>query len=391
MLYEELNRELESLRDQNLLRSRHDIEHVKKQKISIRGKWYINFSSNDYLGLSQDPSVKKTMIEGIKSFGCGAGASHLISGHIKKQTELEKKIARLIGMDQGLLFSSGYMANLAFFTTMIAKSDAVFIDKLNHASLNQGVLASGARFYRYAHLDMKSLETQLKQSHSKKKWIVTDGVFSMDGDVADVSELVKLCRKYDAYLYIDDAHGYGVLGKNGQGILSHFKGIEKKDFDRIIYLLTFGKSMGLSGSVLCSKKIIGDYMMQKAKPYIYTTAQNPSISLAALTSLEIIKNKQILRTHLNKLIKTFREQIDKKELLGNSITPIQPIILKDEKKVLAISKKLMHMGYYVSSIRPPTVEKNTSRLRISLSALHSLKDVLGLTQAINSLINSHAI
>jgi len=391
MLYEELNRELESLRDQNLLRSRHDIEHVKKQKISIRGKWYINFSSNDYLGLSQDPSVKKTMIEGIKSFGCGAGASHLISGHIKKQTELEKKIARLIGMDQGLLFSSGYMANLAFFTTMIAKSDAVFIDKLNHASLNQGVLASGARFYRYAHLDMKSLETQLKQSHSKKKWIVTDGVFSMDGDVADVSELVKLCRKYDAYLYIDDAHGYGVLGKNGQGILSHFKGIEKKDFDRIIYLLTFGKSMGLSGSVLCSKKIIGDYMMQKAKPYIYTTAQNPSISLAALTSLEIIKNKQILRTHLNKLIKTFREQIDKKELLGNSITPIQPIILKDEKKVLAISKKLMHMGYYVSSIRPPTVEKNTSRLRISLSALHSLKDVLGLTQAINSLINSHAM
>jgi len=391
MLYEELNRELESLRDQNLLRSRYDIEHVKKQKISIKGKWYINFSSNDYLGLSQDASVKKTMVEGIKSFGCGAGASHLISGHIKKQTELEKKIARMIGMDQGLLFSSGYMANLAFFTTMIAKSDAVFIDKLNHASLNQGVLASGARFYRYAHLDMKSLETQLKQSHSKKKWIVTDGVFSMDGDVADVSELVKLCRKYDAYLYIDDAHGYGVLGKNGQGILSHFKGIEKKDFDRIIYLLTFGKSMGLSGSVLCSKKIIGDYMMQKAKPYIYTTAQNPSISLAALTSLEIIKNKQILRTHLNKLIKIFREQIDKKELLGNSITPIQPIILKDEKKVLAISKKLMHMGFYVSSIRPPTVEKNTSRLRISLSALHSLKDVLGLTQAINSLINSYAI
>ncbi len=391
MLYEDLNRELESLRDQNLLRSRHDIEHVKKQKISIKGKWYINFSSNDYLGLSQDASVKKTMVEGIKRFGCGAGASHLISGHIKKQTELEKKIARLIGMDQGLLFSSGYMANLAFFTTMIAKSDAVFIDKLNHASLNQGVLASGARFYRYAHLDMKSLEIQLKQSHAKKKWIVTDGVFSMDGDVADVPALVRLCKKYDAYLYIDDAHGYGVLGKNGQGILSHFKGIEKKDFDRIIYLLTFGKSMGLSGSVLCSKKIIGDYMMQKAKPYIYTTAQNPSISLAALTSLEIIKNKQILRTHLNKLIKTFREQIDKKELLGNSITPIQPIILKDEKKVLAISKKLMRMGYYVSSIRPPTVEKNTSRLRISLSALHSLKDVLGLTQALNSLMNSHAI
>ena len=391
MLYEDLNRELESLRDQNLLRSRHDIEHVKKQMISIKGKWYINFSSNDYLGLSQDASVKKTMVEGIKLFGCGAGASHLISGHIKKQTELEKKIARLIGMDHGLLFSSGYMANLAFFTTMIAKSDAVFIDKLNHASLNQGVLASGSRFYRYAHLDMKSLEIQLKQSHAKKKWIVTDGVFSMDGDVADVPALVRLCKKYDAYLYIDDAHGYGVLGKNGQGILSHFKGIEKKDFDRIIYLLTFGKSMGLSGSVLCSKKIIGDYMMQKAKPYIYTTAQNPSISLAALTSLEIIKNKQILRTHLNKLIKTFREQIDKKELLGNSITPIQPIILKDEKKVLSISKKLMRMGYYVSSIRPPTVEKNTSRLRISLSALHSLKDVLGLTQAINSLINSHAI
>ena len=391
MLYEDLNRELEYLRDQNLLRSRHDIEHVKKQMISIKGKWYINFSSNDYLGLSQDASVKKTMVEGIKLFGCGAGASHLISGHIKKQTELEKKIARLIGMDHGLLFSSGYMANLAFFTTMIAKSDAVFIDKLNHASLNQGVLASGSRFYRYAHLDMKSLEIQLKQSHAKKKWIVTDGVFSMDGDVADVPALVRLCKKYDAYLYIDDAHGYGVLGKNGQGILSHFKGIEKKDFDRIIYLLTFGKSMGLSGSVLCSKKIIGDYMMQKAKPYIYTTAQNPSISLAALTSLEIIKNKQILRTHLNKLIKTFREQIDKKELLGNSITPIQPIILKDEKKVLSISKKLMRMGYYVSSIRPPTVEKNTSRLRISLSALHSLKDVLGLTQALNSLMNSHAI
>ena len=391
MLYEDLNRELEYLRDQNLLRSRHDIEHVKKQMISIKGKWYINFSSNDYLGLSQDASVKKTMVEGIKLFGCGAGASHLISGHIKKQTELEKKIARLIGMDQGLLFSSGYMANLAFFTTMIAKSDAVFIDKLNHASLNQGVLASGARFYRYAHLDMKSLEVQLDKSHAKKKWIVTDGVFSMDGDVADVPRLLSLCKKYDAYLYIDDAHGYGILGKNGQGILSHFKGIEKKDFDRIIYLLTFGKSMGLSGSVLCSKKIIGDYMMQKAKPYIYTTAQNPSISLAALTSLEIIKNKQILRTHLNKLIKTFREQIDKKELLGNSITPIQPIILKDEKKVLSISKKLMRMGYYVSSIRPPTVEKNTSRLRISLSALHSLKDVLGLTQAINSLMNSHAI
>ena len=385
-MYQDLLVNLKDLVSKNLYRHRKSIEELKKGKIKIHGQWVHNFSSNDYLGLTQNKIIKKSIIDGIRKYGNGAGASHLISGHYEVHDNLEKLAAKNLGFDKGMLFSSGFNANMGVIGALCSRNDVIFSDRLNHASLNEASLLSKSKFVRYNHLDLVHLEKFLKESKERRKLIISDAVFSMDGDLINLPAMINLCEKYDAYIYVDDAHGYGVLGKNGQGILEYYYpklNLKPKQKKRIIYMFTLGKSVGISGAIVVANKNIIDYVVQKAKTYIYTTASSPAIACGIMTSLQIVKEGKHLRGNLLKLIDLLREKIENKALLSNSITPIQPILINDNSQTIKISEKLLEVGFYVPAIRPPTVPIKTSRLRISISALHKPKEILRLAELIN--------
>ena len=392
ILLDEIDSSLKDLKKRSLFRKRVVVSERKKNQIKINGRWLINFASNDYLGLSQNSSIKKAIINGINKYGNGGSSSHLVSGHTEAHQNIEKITKNNIGFASSILFSSGYLANLGIITTIAEKDSFIYADKLNHASLNDACILSRGKFIRFPHNDMVALENHLKNNKTKKKkFIVTDGVFSMDGDIANIPELVKLAKKYDAYLYIDDAHGYGILGKSGQGILEHY---EKKDSikkiakDRIIYTLTLSKAVGVSGALVCANKKIIDLVINKSRTYIYTTAEQPALMYGIKRSFEIIKKNHSLRSKINDHIYLFRRLINHKNLLVDSITPIQSLVIGDDKKAVKISNLLIELGFYVPAIRPPTVPTDSARLRVSISALHSKGDIKKLVQAINKIIEN---
>jgi len=392
ILLDDISNSLKDLKEKSLLRKRVVINSRKKNLIKINGKWLINFSNNDYLGLSQDISIKKAIINGIKKYGNGGTSSNLVSGHTEVHQNIEGITKNNIGFESSILFSSGYLANLGLITTISDKDSFIYADKLNHASLNDACILSRAKFFRYPHKDMELLERLLKKNKTKKKkLIVTDGVFSMDGDLADIPKLVQLAQKYDAYLYIDDAHGYGVLGKNGQGILEYYENtgpMKKIPRDRIIYTITLSKAVGVSGALVNACKNIINLVVNKSRTYIYTTAEQPALIMGVERSFEIIKKNYSLRERLNKSINLFRKNINKKNLLTNSITPIQPLIIESAEKTIKISEKLNLFGFHVPAIRPPTVPNKSSRLRISITALHSQADIKKLTKVINKILDN---
>ena len=392
ILLDDISNSLKDLKEKSLLRKRVVINSRKKNLIKINGKWLTNFSNNDYLGLSQDISIKKAIINGIKKYGNGGTSSHLVSGHTEVHQNIEGITKNNIGFESSILFSSGYLANLGLITTISDKDSFIYADKLNHASLNDACILSRAKFFRYPHNDMELLERLLKKNKTKKKkLIVTDGVFSMDGDLADITKLVQLAQKYDAYLYIDDAHGYGVLGKNGQGILEYFENtgpMKKIPRNRIIYTITLSKAVGVSGALVNACKNIINLVVNKSRTYIYTTAEQPALIMGVERSFEIIKKNYSLRERLNKSINLFRKNINKKNLLTNSITPIQPLIIGSAEKAIKISEKLNSYGFHVPAIRPPTVPNKSSRLRISITALHSQADIKKLTKVINKILDN---
>ena len=392
ILLDDISNSLKDLKEKSLLRKRVVINSRKKNLIKINGKWLTNFSNNDYLGLSQDISIKKAIINGIKKYGNGGTSSNLVSGHTEVHQNIEGITKNNIGFESSILFSSGYLANLGLITTISDKDSFIYADKLNHASLNDACILSRAKFFRYPHNDMELLERLLKKNKTKKKkLIVTDGVFSMDGDLADIPKLVQLAQKYDAYLYIDDAHGYGVLGKNGQGILEYFENtgpMKKIPRDRIIYTITLSKAVGVSGALVNACKNIINLVVNKSRTYIYTTAEQPALIMGVERSFEIIKKNYSLRERLNKSINLFRKNINKKNLLTNSITPIQPLIIESAEKTIKISEKLNSYGFHVPAIRPPTVPNKSSRLRISISTLHSQADIKKLTKVINKILDN---
>ena len=278
------------------------------------------------------------------------------------------------------------MANMGVISALVGKDDTIFSDKLNHASLNDASILSRAIHKRYRHHDLQHLEDLLQASKSKVKLIVTDAVFSMDGDLANIPDLLQLCEMYDAYLYIDDAHGFGVLGKNGKGILQHFydqEKIKEPYSSRIFYMATLGKAAGVHGAVVASSNNLIEYLIQKSKQYIYTTAMPAFMAYGLKESLNQILKADQIRAHLNNLITQFRANTKfKKMTLGSSLTPIQPLIVGSEINALRLNQWLMEKGIYVPAIRPPTVPRGTSRLRISLSALHQDNDVLRLMKTI---------
>lgn len=335
----------------------------------VDGRSVIAFCSNDYLGLANHPEVKQAAIDSIQSDGLGGGASHLVIGHHDQHVQLEKELAEFTGRERALVFSSGYMANLGVISALVGKGDCVFEDKLNHASLIDGGLLSGARFRRYLHNDSASLRTHLSKAEQGKKLVVTDGVFSMDGNVVDLPAMAQACRDFDALLMVDDAHGMGVIGEQGKGTVAEC-GLSQEEVPVLIG--TFGKAFGTAGAFVAGSNDLIEYLIQTARPYIYTTSMPPAIAAATRKSLTLIREGDRERAHLASLIGRFRRSVSKLGLeLMDSKTPIQPILVGGNQKALSLSKYLEENGILVSAIRPPTVPENTARLRVTFSAAHT--------------------
>jgi 8-amino-7-oxononanoate synthase len=364
--------ELVSLEEAGLRRHRRVLESPQRAHVRVDGRDYIAFCSNDYLGLAAHPELAAAACEGAQRYGVGAGASHLILGHTSAHHALEHALARFVDLPAALFFSTGYMANLGVVTTLAGRDDAIFADKLNHASLNDAALLSRAQFKRYAHCDMRALEHLLKTSSAKKSVIVSDTVFSMDGDVAPIEALLALARRYDAWLVLDDAHGFGVLGAHGRGILEH-SGVRDA---RIAYVGTLGKAAGVYGAFVAGERELIEMLVQRARTYVYTTATPPLIAHTLLKSLELIERESDRRTRLKELITRLKNGLGSSRWkLLSSETPIQPLIIGDSRDALALSARLAQRGILVPAIRPPTVREASARLRISLSADHTLTDV----------------
>jgi 8-amino-7-oxononanoate synthase len=315
-------------------------------------------------------------------FGVGAGASHLILGHTSAHHELEDRLAAFVGLPRALLFSAGYLANIGVVTALLGREDAVFADRLNHASLNDAALLARSAFKRYPHLDLATLGRLLAESTARRKLVVTDAVFSMDGDIAPVPELIALCERHDAWLLLDDAHGFGVLGRQGRGVLAHY-GV---DSPRVIYMATLGKAAGVFGAFVAARDEVIELLLQRARSYIFTTATPPLLAHALQKSLELIEHEDWRRDRIAQLI-IFLNQIftPKRWHLMHSATAIQPLVIGGNEETVAVSQALAQDGLLVPPIRPPTVPNGSARLRISLSAAHEVRDVERLAAALNAL------
>ena len=382
---EQLKAQQLARQEAGLFRSRMTLNSPQETHVSIDGQDFLAFCSNDYLGFANHPALIEAAVDGAQRYGVGAGASHLISGHSAAHHQLEEALASFVGFPRVLLFSTGYMANLGVVTALLGRGDAVFADKLNHASLNEAALLSRAKLVRYPHADMSVLEKRLAVSKAKRKLVMTDAVFSMDGDIAPVADLLVLCERYDALLLLDDAHGFGVLGTQGRGTLSSF-GHGNIQSPNIIYMATLGKAAGVFGAFVAAHPAVIEALIQQARSYIYTTATPALLSHALLKSLSLIEQEEWRREQLKQLITQLKNELQSlRWKLLRSSTPIQPLIVGDSKTAVQISKALREQGILVPAIRPPTVPEGTARLRISLSALHSEEDVKRLTAVLQNL------
>jgi 8-amino-7-oxononanoate synthase len=378
-LHTELAAELADRDVRGLRRVRRVLASPQRARVTVDGRDYVAFCSNDYLGLAADPRLAAAAREGVDRYGVGGGASHLILGHGTAHHELEEALAQFVRLPRALLFSTGYMANMGVVSALTGRGDAVFADKLNHASLNDAALVSRAAFKRYAHNDLDALARLLATTTARRRLVVTDAVFSMDGDIAPVAALLELCERHDAYLFIDDAHGFGVLGEAGRGTLEHF-GITS---DRIIYMATLGKAAGVAGAFVAGDETLIETLIQNARTYIYTTATPPLLAHALLASLQIIAQEEWRRERLRALIAQLSDGLAASPWqLMPSETPIQPLLVGGNDAALALSARLAATGLLVPAIRPPTVPQGKARLRISLSADHEAADVARLVAAL---------
>ncbi len=376
-----------------LFRHHKILESAQGVEVLVDGKAYLAFCSNDYLGLANHPEVSETAIKSIENYGFGSGASHLVIGHHIEHDLLETELAEFTGRDRAMVFSSGYMANMALVSSLVDKSDLVLQDKLNHASLLDGGLLSGARFQRFLHNDMNSLDAYLYKFNQDQKinksLVVTDGVFSMDGDIAHLDKMAEISKNYDALLMVDDAHGLGVLGEKGQGTIASL-GLTQDDVP--VLMGTFGKAFGTSGAFVAGSEQLIEYLSQVARPYIYTTAMPPCVAAATRKSLELIKSADTSRTHLKTLIAYFRTKVS---ALGYALmpseTPIQPVVIGSSFKVMVLAEFLKERGVLVGAIRPPTVPDKTARLRITLSAAHTLAQIDRLIDTLSEALDKGVI
>jgi 8-amino-7-oxononanoate synthase len=341
--------------------------------LEVEGKTLVDFSSNDYLGLARHPALARAMSECAAVSGAGSAASHLVCGHGAEHARLEEELAAFCRRERALLFSSGYMANLAVMTALATRSERALLDRLCHASLIDGARLSGAELKRYGHADAASAERQLAADGAHTVLVATDGVFSMDGDLAPLPELARAARAAHAWLVVDDAHGLGVLGATGRGTLEHFSlGGEEVP----VLIGTLGKAFGSFGAFVAGSAELIEFLLQKARPYIYTTALPQPVAAASRRALALAAEEGWRRTHLNALIARFRACALRAGVpLARSLTPIQPVLLGDAAGALAVQEELRTAGFLAVAIRPPTVPPGTARLRITLTAAHSAEQV----------------
>jgi 8-amino-7-oxononanoate synthase len=352
----------------------------------VDGKNYTGFCSNDYLGLANHPQVLAAFQAAAKHYGVGAGASHLVVGHTREHHALEEELAAFTGRARALLFSTGYMANMGAITALVGRGDAIFEDKLNHASLLDAGQLSGAQFQRFLHQDLTQLQARLTKTEAKRKLIVVDGVFSMDGDCAPLPELAALARQQNAWLMVDDAHGLGCLGHTGGGSVQHW-GLGPEDVP--ILMGTLGKAFGTFGAFVAGSETLIETLIQFSRPYIYTTALPPAIAAASRASLRLVQTESWRRQHLQALIAHFRAGAAALGLgIMNSASPIQPIVIGDPALALKIAQQLAERGILIVAIRPPTVAPGSSRLRITFSAEHSLAQVDQLLDALGDIMGA---
>jgi 8-amino-7-oxononanoate synthase len=382
MPFSELHQDLKERASLGLLRQRRMLQGPQGPHITVDGKSCLSFCSNDYLGLANHPQLIAALQQGAQQHGVGAGAAHLVSGHGATHHQLEHELAAFVAKPAALLFSTGYMANLGVVQALVGKGDTVFADKFNHASLNDAMQLSRAAVKRYRHNDMAQLAQLLEQTKGGRKLIITDAVFSMDGDLAPLIELLALCERHDAWLLIDDAHGFGVLGAQGRGSLAHF-GIAS---ERVICMATLGKAAGVFGAFVAAEQAVIDTLVNHARSYVYTTATPPALASALLESLRQIEQGDALRGHLQLLIAQLRSGL--RGLPWHpmpSSTAIQPLLVGDNRAALGLSEKLRDRGIWVAAIRPPTVPHGTARLRITLSAAHTTAEVTRLVNTLHEL------
>jgi 8-amino-7-oxononanoate synthase len=378
-----LSAALEARRAENLYRTRRIADGAQTVRRRIDGREYLSFCSNDYLGLAAEPALAEAFKAGVETYGVGSGAAHLVNGHTRAHHELEEALADFVNRPRALLFSTGYMANLAVTGALAGRGDMVFADRLNHASLLDAALLSGARLVRYRHCDAGALAARLEDSEAPTRLVTTDAVFSMDGDSAPLAELAQVAVAHKAWLIADDAHGIGVLGPQGRGSIA----AAGLGLDEVPVLMgTLGKAFGTFGAFVAGGETLIETLIQQARPYIYTTALPAALAVTTLKALDIVRAADDRRDTLTTLIARFRAGAAELGLnLMPSATPIQPIVLGEAERALAASAALEAAGLLVTAIRPPTVPKGGARLRITLSAAHTEEDVDRLLDALTTL------
>lgn len=370
---------LEARRAQQRYRARLTQQAGVGREAVVDGKRYLNFCSNDYLGLATEPAVVAAFQHAASQYGVGSGASHLVCGHSEPHHQLEQALASLCHRPRALLFSSGFMANQGVITALVGRGDAVFEDRLNHASLIDAGMASGARFKRYRHGDAAHAGEQVAASEARRKLVISDGVFSMDGDVAPIAALANLCAQQDAWLMIDDAHGIGVLGAHGEGSCAGLSSAQQPQ----VLVGTLGKAFGTFGAFVAGSEELIESLIQYARSYVYTTALPPAVAAATLVSVELVRTEAWRREKLYQHIQRFRDGAAAMGFqLMPSATPIQPLLIGEDALALKISEQLRDAGVLVSAIRPPTVPEGSARLRVTFSAAHTDDDVTQLLAAL---------
>lgn len=383
-LNERLKIDLDVKKDNHLYRSRKVLETPQSIEPIIDGKKVLSFCSNDYLGLANHPDVINSFKQAADKYGVGSGSAHLVSGHTTEHHVLEEELATYMGVERVLLFSTGYMANLGVVSALCDRHSEIYEDKLNHASLLDAALLSRAKRHRYTHLDVNNLEHCINNSN-KNKFIISDGVFSMDGDLAPLKELLNVSKNNNATLMIDDAHGIGVLGEKGRGTAEHF-GLSSKEIP--ITVGTLGKAFGTAGAFVAGSEELIETLIQQSRSYIFTTAMPAAVAAATRKSLKILEEESWRRDKLKILVNKFRQGVSELGYeLVDSITPIQPLIIGSSEKSLTLSEELLEKGILISAIRPPTVKEGTARLRITFSASHTEQHIDKLLIALEDLKN----
>lgn len=371
---------LEALKAEHQYRRRRSAAGPQQPQRVIDGEHMLGFCSNDYLGLANHPRLVNAFKKAADEYGVGSGSAHLINGHTTVHHQLEDRLAEFTGRDRALLFSTGYMANIGVACALAARGDSIFSDRLNHASLIDGARLSGAKLKRYLHKDMDSLGSQLDLSPRGEKLIMSDGVFSMDGDLADVAGLMAQAKRTDSWLMIDDAHGIGVLGEQGGGTLKQFNASQD---DVPILMGTLGKGLGTAGAFVSGSEALIEHLIQSARSYIFTTALPAAVAAATLESLKLVKEEPQRRGHLIEIVEYFRSSARQLNIpILDSPTPIQAVVVGENATAIKLSECLWEKGIQVTAIRPPTVPKGTARLRITFSAAHSKSDVDQLLEAL---------